>query len=106
VLSNPNKPGAGVGGPSTTPEDVFCYSDVADIQFLRLMVKFSQSYPVEFFSPFSELYFFSCLNWTAALDAQGYFVLYNMVTPLASQNIQAENVTPTGWAYASLATSG
>jgi hypothetical protein len=103
VLSNPNPPGGGVGGPATTAQEVFGYSAPVDEQFLQLMARFGQTYPVEFFSPWSELYFFAYLNWTPSLDPLGYFQLNAMLTPLASQDMQTLTVTPTGLTYAELA---
>lgn len=87
------------------PADVFSYSPEMDKQFLDLTVKFSQVYPVEYFSPFPELYFSAYLDWAPQLDGPSYFQPYDMVTPLASQNIQTVTVTPTGLAYAELAHS-
>ena len=95
--------GTGIGGPLVTQRDVFSYWSPMDSQFLNLMAKFSQIYPVEFLSPFSEQYFFAYLNWTPALDSQGYFQLATQLDPIVTQNMDSNTLTPTGNAYSQLA---
>jgi hypothetical protein len=95
--------GTGIGGPSITQQDVFGFWSPLDSQFLMLMAKFSKTYPVDFFSPFNEEYFFAYLNWTASLDAQGYFQLKAQLDPMFAQNMVSNTLTPTGTTYSQLA---
>jgi len=95
--------GTGIGGPLVTQQDVFAYWSPIDIQFLSLMAKFAQIYHVEYFSPFSETYFFAYLNWTPTLDAMGYFDLAAQLNPIFAQNMASNTLTPTGTAYSQLA---
>jgi hypothetical protein len=95
--------GTGIGGPSITQQDVFAFWSPMDSQFLRLMAKFSEIYPVDFFSPFNEEYFFAYLNWTPSLDAQGYFQLKTQLDPIFTQNMASNTLTPTGMVYSQLA---
>jgi hypothetical protein len=95
--------GTGIGGPSITQQDVFAFWSPIDSQFLELMAKFSETYPVDFFSPFDEEYFFAYLNWTPSLDVQGYFQLRAQLNPMVTQNMASNTLTPTGTAYSQLA---
>ena len=95
--------GTGIGGPSITQQDVFAFWSPLDSQFLTLMVKFSETYPVDFFSPFDEEYFFAYLNWTPSLDVQGYFQLRAQLDPIVTQNMASNTLTPTATAYSQLA---
>jgi hypothetical protein len=95
--------GTGIGGPSITQQDVFAFWSPIDSQFLTLMAKFGQVYPVEFLSPFDEEYFFAYLNWTLSLDTQGYFQLKTQLDPTVGQNMQSNILTPTGETYSHLA---
>jgi hypothetical protein len=95
--------GTGIGGPSITQQDVFAFWSPIDSEFLTLMAKFGEIYPVEFLSPFDEEYFFAYLNWTQSLDAQGYFQLKTQLDPLFSKNMQSNTLTPTGETYSHLA---
>ena len=95
--------GTGIGGPSITQQDVFAFWSPMDSQFLRLMAKFSKIYPVDFFSPFNEEYFFAYLNWTPSLDAQGYFQLKTQLDTIFTQNMASNTLTPTGTVYSQLA---
>ena len=95
--------GTGIGGPSITQQDVFAFWSPMDSQFLRLMARFSEIYPVDFFSPFNEEYFFAYLNWTPSLDAQGYFQLKTQLDPIFTQDMASNTLTPTGMVYSQLA---
>jgi hypothetical protein len=95
--------GEGIGGPATTRQDVFAFSSPIDSNFLTLLAKFAQTYPVEYISPFNEWYFFAYLNWTPTLDSEGYFQLVQQLYPIASQNMNSGNLTPTGQTYSNLA---
>jgi hypothetical protein len=95
--------GTGIGGPLVTQQDVFAFWSPMDSEFLGLMTKFAQVYPVEFFSPFSEQYFFAYLNWTPSLDSQDYFQLQSQLNPLVGENMASNNLTPTGSYYSALA---
>ena len=95
----------GIGGPATTPQDVFAFSALLDQRFLMLLAKFGQVYPVEYLSPFSEWYFWAYLNWTPALDAEGYFQLEQQIYTTAGQNMASNNLTPTGQTYSQLIAS-
>jgi hypothetical protein len=86
-----------------TQQDVFAFWSPMDSAFLSLMAKFSEAYPVEFLSPFSEDYFFAYLNWTPSLDSQGYFQLRTQLEPIVTQNMASNTLTPTGDAYSKLA---
>ena len=94
--------GTGIGGPLVTQQDVFSFWSPIDTQFLTLMAKFSQIYPVQFFSPFSEQYFFAYLNWTPVLDSQGYFQLKAQLDPFVAGNMASNSLTPTGEEYRGL----
>lgn len=95
--------GTGIGGPSITQQDVFAFWSPIDSRFLTLLAKFGHIYPVAFFSPFDEEYFFAYLNWTPSLDTQGYFQLKTQLDPLFAQNMESNTLTPTGRAYSRLA---
>ncbi len=95
--------GTGIGGPSITQQDVFAFWSPMDSRFLRLMARFSEIYPVDFFSPFNEEYFFAYLNWTPSLDAQGYFQLKTQLDPIFTQDMASNTLTPTGMVYSQLA---
>ena len=95
--------GTGIGGPSITQQDVFGFWSPLDSQFLKLMAKFSEIYPVDFFSPFNEEYFFAYLNWTPSLDVQSYFQLKAQLDPMFAQNMASNTLTPTGTAYSQIA---
>jgi hypothetical protein len=95
--------GTGIGGPLVTQQDVFAFWSPMDSEFLGLMAKLAQVYPVEFFSPFSEQYFFAYLNWTPSLDSEGYFQLESQVDPIFAQNMASNTLTPTGNDYSTLA---
>jgi len=95
--------GTGIGGPSITQQDVFAFWSPIDSQFLKLLTKFAAIYPVEFISPFNEEYFYAYLNWTPALDTQGYFQLKTQLDPLFAQNMLTSTLTPTGSTYSRLA---
>ena len=95
--------GTGIGGPLVTQQDVFGFWSPMDSQFLNLMAKFAQIYPVEFLSPFSEQYFFAYLNWTPTLDSQSYFQLTAQLDPTVTQNMASNTLTPTGNVYSQLA---
>ena len=95
--------GTGIGGPSITQQNVFAFWSPIDSEFLMLMAKFGEIYPVEYFSPFDEWYFFAYLNWTSTLDAQNYFQLTTQLDPLAAQNMESNTLTPTGQTYSGLA---
>jgi hypothetical protein len=95
--------GTGIGGPSITQQDVFAFWSPLDSQFLKLMVKFSETYPVDFFSPFNEECFFAYLNWTRSLDVQGYFQLRAQLDPIVTRNVASNTLAHTGIAYAQLA---
>jgi hypothetical protein len=95
--------GEGIGGPATTRQDVFAFSSPIDSNFLTLLTKFAQTYPVEYLSPFNEWYFFAYLNWTPTLDSENYFQLTQRLYPIASQNMNSGNLTPTGQPYSNLA---
>ena len=101
VLQPPH--GGGIGGPSVTQQDVFSFWSPIDSQFLTLMSKFAQVYPVEYISPFNEWYFFAYLNWTPTLDAESYFQLSKQLYPIAAQNMISGSLTPTGQVYSQLA---
>ena len=96
--------GTGIGGPLVTQQDVFSFWSPIDKQFLTLMGKFAQIYPVQFFSPFSEEYFFAYLNWTSTLDSQGYFQLKTQLDPVVMGNMASSILTQTGEAYSEMAT--
>jgi hypothetical protein len=102
VLQPPGH-GQGIGGPATTPQDVFAFSSPLDQSFLTLLAKFGQVYPVEFISAFNEWYFWAYLNWTPTLDAEGYFQLEQQVYAAAGQNMNSNTLTPTGETYSHLA---
>ncbi len=95
--------GTGIGSPLVTQQDVFAFWSPMDSAFLSLMAKFSEVYPVEFLSPFSEDYFFAYLNWTPYLDSQGYFQLKTQLDPIVAQNMRSNTLTPTGDVYSKLA---
>jgi len=95
----------GIGGPSITQQNVFSFWSPTDSEFLTLMAKFGKTFPVEYFSPFNEWYFFAYLNWTPTLDAEGYFQLSQQLYPVAAQNMNAGSLTPTGQTYSNLARS-
>jgi len=95
--------GTGIGGPLVTQQDVFSFWSPMDTQFLNLMAKFAQIYPVEFLSPFSEQYFFAYLKWTPALDSQSYFQLTAQLDPIVAQSMASNTLTPTGDSYSQLA---
>ena len=95
--------GGGIGGPAVTKQDVFGFWSPIDSEFLTLMAKFGENYPVEYFSPFNEWYFFAYLNWTPALDAEGYFQLAQQLYPAAAQNMNSGSLTSTGQTYSHLA---
>jgi hypothetical protein len=95
--------GTGIGGPSITQQDVFAFWSPIDSDFLKLMARFSETYPVDFFSPFDEEYFFAYLNWTPSLDVHGYFQLRAQLDPMVTQNMASNTLTPTGTAYSQLA---
>ena len=97
--------GTGIGGPSITQQDVFAFWSPIDSEFLTLIAKFGEVYPLEFFSPFSEWYFFAYLNWTPSLGAEEYFQLTKQLYPLAGQNMESNTLTPTGQTYSRLAQS-
>ena len=97
--------GTGIGGPSITQQDLFSFWSPIDSQFLTLMAKFGTIYPLDYFSPFEEEYFFAYLNWTPTLDTQGYFQLKAQLDPIAGQNIASNTLTPTGETYSHLAQS-
>jgi hypothetical protein len=98
-------PGTGVGGPFADHQQVWGFASVIDIPMLKLMAKFSQIYPVELFSPFSEEYFFAYLNYTPQLDSEGYFTLKSQIDKVWSQGMRSDTLTPTGAEFATLATS-
>jgi len=95
----------GIGGPSITQQDVFSFWSPIDSEFLTLITKFGKTFPVEYFSPFNEWYFFAYLNWTPTLDAEGYFQLSQQLYPAAVQNMNSGSLTPTGQIYSNLARS-
>ena len=95
--------GTEIGGPSITQQNVFAFWAPIDSQFLTLLVKFGRIYPLEFLSPFDELYFFAYLNWTPTLSTEGYFQLTDQLDPIAAQNMAASTLTPTGSTYSQLA---
>jgi hypothetical protein len=95
--------GGGIGGPSITQQDVFGFWSPIDSEFLTLMAKFGETYPVEYFSPFNEWYFFAYLNWTPTLDTESYFQLTQQLYPTAAQNMNSGSLTPTGQTYSRLA---
>jgi len=97
--------GTGIGGPSITQQDVFAFWSLIDSEFLTLIAKFGEVYPLEFFSPFNEWYFFAYLNWTPSVGAEGYFQLTKQLYPLAGQNMESNTLTPTGQTYSHLAQS-
>lgn len=92
-----------IGGPAITQQDVFSFWSPIDSEFLTLMAKFGQAYPLEYLSPFNEWYFFAYLNWTPTLDTEGYFQLTSQLYPLAGQNMASNTLTPTGQTYSNLA---
>lgn len=102
-ILQPQGHGQGIGGPAYTPQDVFAFSAPLDEQFLTLLTKFSQIYPVEYLSPFNEWYFWAYLNWTLALGGQVYFPLEQQIYTAAGQNMASNTLTPTGTAYSQLA---
>jgi len=102
ILQPPGR-GEGIGGPATTRQDIFAFSSPIDSDFLTLLAKFAQTYPVEYISPFNEWYFFAYLNWTPTLDSEGYFQLTQQLYPIATQNMNWGNLTPTGQTYSNLA---
>jgi len=95
--------GTGIGGPSISQQDVFAFWSPIDSQFLILLAKFSEAYPVEFISPWNENYFFAYLNWTPQLDSEGYFQLTTRLNPIWVQNMASNTLTPTGSVYSQLA---
>ena len=95
--------GTGIGGPLVTQQDAFAFWSPMDSEFLGLMAKFGQVYPVEFLSPFSEQYFFAYLNWTPSLDSQSYFQLESQLDPVFAENMASNALTPTGSYYSALA---
>jgi hypothetical protein len=98
--------GGGFGGPAATQQDVFSYWIPVDTRFQQLMVKFSRIYPCEYLSPYpGDYYFFAYLTWTPQLDNLTFFQLHNILNPIISQNMANGTVTPTGAAYAQLASA-
>jgi hypothetical protein len=95
--------GGQIGGPSITQQDVFAFWSPVDSRFLTLMAKLGEIYPVEFLSPFNEEYFFAYLNWTPALDVQGYFQLRTQLDLIVAQNMGSNTLSPTGMMYSELA---
>jgi hypothetical protein len=95
--------GGGIGEPSITQQDVFSFWSPIDSEFLTLMAKFAQTYPVEYISPFNEWYFFAYLNWTPTLDTESYFQLSSQLYPIAAQNMNSGSLTSTGQTYSQLA---
>ena len=95
--------GTGIGGPLVTQQDVFSFWSPIDTQFLTLMTKFSEIYRVQFFSPFSEQYFYAYLNWSPLLDSEGYFQLETQLNPIVTGNMSTNTLTLTGQTYSDLA---
>lgn len=98
--------GGGFGGPEATQQDVFSYWIPIDTRFQLLMAKFSQIYPVEYLSPFpGDYYFFAYLTWTPQLDTLTFSQLHELLNPIINQNMANGTVSPTGAAYANLASA-
>ncbi len=82
--------------------DVFGFWAPLDQMFLRVLVRFAQTYVVDYISPFWSQYFFAYLNYSPSNANLSFSQLATMVNQQAAQNIVGNVVTPTGFNYGKL----
>ncbi len=82
--------------------DSFGFWVPIDQQFLKVIVKFSQVYSVDYVSPFWSWFFFGYINYSGQNANLSYSDTVNLSNIAALQNLQNDLMSPTGYYYSQL----